>query len=294
MPSEELQNLMVLLRANPSWASFDLETSRAELDALGSVLPVPEGVATTEATLAGRPACWYAAPDADDRVLLYLHGGGYVSGSLASHAGLCGRLAVATGGRVVALDYRLGPEHRFPAAVDDATAAWRELLADGVDSGRAAIAGDSAGGGLTMATLVALRDAADHLPAAAMPISPWTDLANRGASHQERAGRDPMLAKEHLDEMAALYLDSANPLQPLASPIDADLRGLPPTLVIVGSEEVLFDDSTVLVDRLHEAGVEATLLVGDGAFHVYPAAAGMPEAEAAVAAMADFWSAHTA
>ena len=168
------------------------------------------------------------ADGADDAVVLYLHGGGYCIGSLATHRPLAGRIALASGCRVVTLDYRLAPEHPFPAAVDDACAAYRDLLAGGSAPHRLAVAGDSAGGGLAVALLLALRAAGTPLPAAAVCLSPWTDLTQSSPAYDERGDHDPMVSKAGLDEMAAAYLGDTDPRTPLASPLFGDLGGLPP------------------------------------------------------------------
>ena len=179
-----------------------------------------------------------------DAAVLYLHGGGYCIGSLGSHRGLGGRLAMAAGCPVVTLDYRLAPEHPFPAAVDDATDAYRDLLATGLAPSRIAIAGDSAGGGLTVATLLALRSAGTPLPAAALCLSPWADLTQSSPAYDRLGDLDPMVSKSGLDLMAGSYLGGVDPRTELASPLFAEhLGGLPPMRIEVGEHEVLLDDA---------------------------------------------------
>ena len=203
------------------------------------------------------------------RMVLYLHGGGYVIGSPRSHRHLAAAIASAAAASALLLDYRLAPEHPFPAALDDAVAAYRWLLDHGVAPGGIVIAGDSAGGGLTVATLVALRDAGLPRPAAGVCISPWVDLTCSAPSYAAKAATDPIVDGQSVARMAAAYVGAADRRTPLASPLFADLAGLPPLLIHVGSEEVLLDDSTALADRAAKAGVEATLDVWPEMVHVW-------------------------
>ncbi len=211
------------------------------------------------------PGEWIAAPNAgaERPRIYYLHGGGYVIGSINTHRALIARLSAASGARAFAINYRLAPEHPFPAAVEDAVSAYRWLLEQGVDPATIVIAGDSAGGGLTVATLVALRDAGVPLPAAAVCLSPWTDMEGIGESAKTRKAADPMIDPEGGLAQAQLYLGGADPRTPLAAPLYADLRGLPPMLIHVGDAEVLLDDSTRLAERAKAAGVDVTLEVWD-------------------------------
>lgn len=204
-----------------------------------------------------------------DAALLYVHGGGYLIGSSKSHRHMVGALSVESGLPVFSADYRLAPEHPFPAALDDAVAAYKGLLDKGIASARLAIAGDSAGGGLTIATLVALRDRGLPLPACAVAISPWCDLSQGGEAYRARAKRDPIVSKGGLDKMAAAYLNGADPKTPLASPVFADLKGLPPLLIQVGTEEALYDDALTLKARAESAGVEVSLESWGGMIHVW-------------------------
>jgi epsilon-lactone hydrolase len=201
--------------------------------------------------------------------VLYLHGGGYVIGSLRSHRHLAAAIAGAAGASALSLDYRRAPEDPFPAAVDDAVASYRWLLEQGITPGRIVIAGDSAGGGLTVATLVALKDARVPLPAGGVCISPWVDLTFSGASYETKAAVDPIVRRPGIDEMARAYLGKTDPRTPLASPAFADLRGLPPLLIHVGSDEVLLDDAVQLALRAKAAGVSAMLEVWDRMIHVW-------------------------
>jgi acetyl esterase/lipase len=202
-------------------------------------------------------------------VILFLHGGAFAAGSHVSHRQMVIEAGRQAGARTLALSYRLAPENPFPAALDDALAGYRFLLAQGVDPRRIAVAGDSAGGGLTMALLVSLRDAGQKLPACAWCISPWVDLENRGETMTTKAAEDPMIQKPYLDDLAAAYLHGADPRQPLASPLHARLQGLPPLLIQVGSAETLLDDSVRLTARAGAADVRVTLEVWPEMIHVW-------------------------
>lgn len=269
---------------------------RAELDGVASSSPPPEGVSVERVTLGGRPG-ERLTPEgpATDAVVLYLHGGGYCIGSLGSHRGLGGRLALAAGCPVVTLDYRLAPEHPFPAALDDATGAYGDLLATGVPAERIAIAGDSAGGGLTVAVLLALRSAGSPLPAAAACLSPWVDLTQSSDAYRRIGDRDPMVSKSGLDLMADAYLGGADPRTELVSPLFAGhLEGLPPIRIEVGEDEALIDDSVGLAERLRSAGVDVSLTVWPEMIHVFQAfpASVIPEADQSIAGIGSFLARH--
>ena len=218
----------------------------------------------------GVDAEWLDAPNARaDRAVLYLHGGGYVLGSVHSHGDMIARLSAAASARALGLDYRLAPESPFPAAVDDAVAAYRWLLEQGFSSGRVAIAGDSAGGGLTAATLVAIRDRGLPRPAAGVLLSPWVDLEGTGESMNGGVADDPMVRKELIATMGPAYLAGANARAPLASPLYAELRGLPPLLIQVGRRELLLDDALRFAQKAQREGVDVTLEVWPGMIHVW-------------------------
>lgn len=215
--------------------------------------------------------------------MLYVHGGGYVACSAATHRPITAGLARRTHRRILALDYRLAPEHRFPAALDDTVAAYHWLLEQGVAPRALALAGDSAGGGLVLATLVRLRDEGVPLPSCAVCFSPWTDLAGTGASLQRNDGRCAMFRPRNIPDFARAYLASASPLNPYASPVYADLRGLPPLLLQVESTELLLDDARRVHDKVREAGGVSRLEVVDGVFHGWQMLDGfMPEATQAL------------
>jgi monoterpene epsilon-lactone hydrolase len=219
-----------------------------------------------------------SAPGADpDRVLFYLHGGGYSLGSLQSHGELAARLGRASGMSVLLVDYRLAPEHPFPAALDDALTAWRWLYREQArEAGSCAIAGDSAGGGLALALLVTLRGAGEPLPACAVLMSPWADLTSSGASIH--TAPDPLLTPEGLSLLAGNYLAGADATDPLASPLFASLDGLPPLLIQAGTAELLLSDSERLAQVATLAGVDVVLQIAEGMPHVYQSMLGTPEA----------------
>jgi acetyl esterase/lipase len=223
------------------------------------------------------------------RTILYLHGGGYYFCSPKTHRAITFGLATRAEANLFSLDYRLAPEHPFPAALDDAVAAYRRLLADGARAQSLVIAGDSAGGGLALATLVALRDAGDPLPAGAVLYSPWTDLAATGASIRENDGRDPMFCGDVFARVAPLYLDDASATDPYASPLYADLHGLPPLFMLAGSTETLLDDTRRVAERACAAGVSVECGIGRDLPHVWPIYAPfMPEARRALDSTARF------
>ena len=243
---------------------------RAQYERAEKVFPTPPEVKVERVSAPAAPAEWLRPPTAvAGRVVLYLHGGGYVIGSPRSHRHLAAAVATAGAANALLLDYRLAPEHPFPAAVNDAVAAYGWLLDQGIAPGHVVIGGDSAGGGLTVATLLALRDAGRPLPAAGVCISPWVDLTCGGGSYQTKAEADPIVNRASVGEMATAYLGATDPRAPLASPLFADLRGLPPLLIHVGSDEVLLDDALQLAERAQQATVEATLEVWDRMIHVW-------------------------
>lgn len=254
----------------PPSDSLTVAERRAQYERAEKVFPTPPEVKVERVSAPVAPAEWLRPPGAvAGRVVLYLHGGGYVIGSPRSHRHLAAAIAAAGQASALLLDYRLAPEHPYPAAVDDATAAYRWLLEQGLAPGHVVIGGDSAGGGLTVATLLALRDARLPLPAGGICISPWVDLTFSGASYRTRAAVDPIVKRPGIDEMARAYLGATAAQTPLASPLFADLRGLPPLLIHVGSDEVLLDDAVQLADRAKTAGVDATLEVWDRMIHVW-------------------------
>jgi epsilon-lactone hydrolase len=270
MPSRAMQEAIEAFRdqqrAGASQALPTLEERRAAFSPAGRLHPVPNDVVVREVNAGGVRAHWLAAPGADTgRVLIFMHGGGYELGSLRSDGELAARLGRACGMRVLFPEYRLAPEHPFPAAIDDVLAAWHWLRTDqDLDATSIAVAGDSAGGGLTIAMLVAARDAGEALPAAGVLMSPTVDLTGSGASMIERSDQDPISTPAMLRKFASDYLDGADPRTPLASPLFASLSGLPPLLVQVGTADLLLSDSERLASAAAEAGVSVNLEIAEG------------------------------
>jgi epsilon-lactone hydrolase len=267
-----------------------LAEKRAAFVPADRLYPIPDDVLVTAVVASGVPGYWLDAPETSaGRVLLFLHGGGYELGSLRSDGELAARLGRAAGMRVLFVEYRLAPEHPFPAAVDDVRAAWHWLVVDQDVSPRSiALAGDSAGGGLSVALLLALRDAGAELPAAAVLMSPTVDLTGSGASMTERVDQDPISTPGLLHQLSADYLAGADPKTPLASPLFASLTGLPPLLVQVGTADLLLSDSQRLATAAAEAGVDVTLQIGEGLPHVYQSTLGTPEAAEATRQIGEF------
>jgi len=290
MPSPELAQIIALLRSQPVPSERpSIATLRQGFERLTATIPTPAGVVVEELTAGHRPAERLRSPGIErGRVVLYLHGGGFLLGSAKTHRSLAARIGQAARAEMLVLDYRLAPEHSFPAAIDDAIAAYRWLLDQGLSAGNLAIAGDSAGGGLTVSTLLAIRDARLPQPAAAVLMSPWVDLAGEGASMQTNAAADPMVQKEGLLGMSRAYLHGTDPHHPMASPIHADLTGLPPLLVQVGTAETLLDDSVRLAARAEAAGVAVTLEKWDDMIHVWQAFPQLPEAQRAVERIGEY------
>ena len=293
MASAQLAKVLEMIRAVPRDPTAEVGRMRAAMEKVSERVAADVKCETVSA--GGVPAEWIVPPNAaPDRVVLYLHGGGYVMGSINTHRAMIARIARAAQAKALALDYRLAPEHPFPAAVDDATAAYRWLLAQGYKPGRIVIAGDSAGGGLTLAALIALRDAGAAMPAAAVPISAWADLEGTGASVKSRAATDPMVDQATLLRMGPLYAGDRNLKNPLLSPIYADYKGIPPLLLQVGDAEILLDDSNRVADRARAAGVKVELEAWPEMFHVWHVFAKiLPEGQQAIDRIGAFVLAHT-
>jgi acetyl esterase/lipase len=289
MPSEGFNSLVALMESQET-LDMPIPERRAMVEEMSMVTPPPGDVTYEEVDAAGVPSEWVTAPGATaDRTIFYVHGGAYTICSPRTHRRLTAELSRASGYRVLAIDYRLAPEHPFPAAVEDAVAAYRWLLEGGTAPEHVAIAGDSAGGGLTIATLVSARDQGIPLPAAAVTISPWADLEMTGESMDAKASADPMIDRERLKDSADAYLDGTDARTPLASPIYADLTGLPPLFIHVGGRETLLDDSHRLAAKAQTDGVDVTLEVEDEMIHVWHLFVGIaPESEAGCRRVADF------
>jgi acetyl esterase/lipase len=255
----------------------------------------PRGIEMLDRPLGGIPALRVESrASRSDCQILFLHGGAYVTGSPALYRHILWRFAIAAEARVAAIDYRLAPEHPFPAALEDAVAAWRGLLDEGADPRRSVVLGDSAGGGLALALLLWLRDIGSPLPAAAVALSPWTDLAMTGDSLQRNSAADPMENPDDIPYLVACYLGDGDPRNPYASPLYGDLTGLPPSLIQVGSDEILRDDSVRMAERMRAAGCEVELEVWPRMPHIWHAFAPvMPEARQAIARVGAFVRQHT-
>ena len=271
MSHQQLQAIVEMLRSQPVVnPNASVEEARAGFEQVASMFPVDADIKREVVSAGGVKAEWVSAPDADaGRAVLYLHGGGYVIGSIDTHRSLAARLSRASKARVLAIDYRLAPEHPHPAAVDDSVAAYRWMLTQGLKPARIAVAGDSAGGGLTVATLVAIRNAKLPLPGAGACLSPWVDLEGIGESMTTKAGVDPIVQKAGLLQMAAAYLAGKDPRTPLAAPLYADLSGLPPLLIQVGTAETLLDDASRLAERARKAGVTVSYEPWESMIHVW-------------------------
>ena len=294
--SPELDQVIALVKsreADESQGATEGRRRSFEQMTDGFTIDVPARYSRVNA--GGVTAEWVVAEGASDsRVVLYFHGGGYIIGSPRTHRAMLAHLSRDAAARVLSLDYRLAPEHPFPAPVEDSVAAYRWLLNEGFDPARIALGGDSAGGGLTVAALVQIRYLGLPIPGAGVCVSPWVDMEGLGESMETRAAADPMVGKENLMVSAKTYLGGADPRAPLAAPLYADLRGLPPLLIQVGDAEVLLDDSTRLAGIAREAGVDVQMDVWDDMIHVWHVFAPiLPEGKQAIKQAGDFIKKHT-
>ena len=295
MSKDQRAKIDAMLRQPRGESPESVEAFRTEFKAIMARMIVPDGLRTTEATLGDRPALQIEPGHGPSPgTILYFHGGVWVLGSPETALSLTGNLAVKTGFRVFSLDYRLAPEHPFPAAIDDTLSAYRALLDSGQDPSTIVFAGDSAGGGLAVTTSLAARDAGLPLPAAIVGFSSMFDVTWTGESMDTKTGIDPIFTQESLAQTTAMYLAGADPHQPLLSPaIDADLTGLPPLLLQVGTNEILLDDSTRMAARARDAGVDVILDITADVPHVFQAFAGvLDEADQALDRTALFLTQH--
>ncbi|MEU8687872.1 alpha/beta hydrolase [Streptomyces sp. NPDC048665] len=300
MSREQRARIDAMLRTPRPEGPQPVEEIRSGFAAMMATMIVPDGIRTTDVTLGSRRTLLVeprdAGPRASTGTILYFHGGGHVYGSPETALSLTGNLVARTGVRAFSPDYRLAPEHPFPAAIDDALAAYRALLDAGEDPASLAFAGDSAGGGLTVTTCLAARAAGLPLPAAIVAFSPGLDGTRSGESMDTKAGLDPFFTREGLAHTGAMYLAGQDPHQELISPVlHADLTGFPPMLLQVGTNEVLLDDSTRMAARAREAGVDVILDVTAEVPHVFQAFAGvLDEADQALDRAALFLTQHLA
>jgi acetyl esterase/lipase len=282
MPSVEHEQIVAMMSGGLGLEALSVDEQRAAMEASAELFPAEADVLVSGIDAGGVPADWVTVEGMrTNRVVLYLHGGAYVMGSRNTHRGLAGRIARAAEARVLLPDYRLAPEHPFPAAVQDATTCWRWLLSEGHAPGQMAIAGDSAGGGLAMATLLALKASAEPMPACAVGLSPWTDLEGSGPTAEPGAVDDPMLTPEGL-RASGLQYAAAEVRNPLAAPLHGDLKDLPPLLLQVGTREILLSDSTRFAQKARAAGVDVTLEIEEGLIHVWQMFPDVPEAQTAI------------
>ena len=270
MPSDDIKKVREMIAGLPPRTEMSIPERRATMDAWDKAYPMADDVTVAPAKVAEVPVEWITAPNAsEDAVLLFLHGGGYVIGSPDSHRHLVANLSEETGLQGLLVDYRLAPEDPFPAAVEDAISVYAALLTHGFEAEEIVVAGDSAGGGLVIAMMLAIRDANLPLPAAGICLSPWNDLTGTAKSLETNASVDPTVTKESLGFFAGEYLGEEDAQNPYASPLFGDFTGLPPLLIQVGSVEVLLDDAVMLAERAKEAGVSVTLEVWDEMIHVW-------------------------
>jgi acetyl esterase/lipase len=268
MADSQIELIRQQLAASPRPAG--LAERRKRLESLGAHYTLSADVHVEAVIANGVPAEWTLTPEADPaRVVMFLHGGAYISGSLLSHRHLVGQIGREAKARTLALNYRLAPEHPFPAALEDTMAGYRYLLSCGYAPEHIALAGESAGGGLVVATLVSLRDQGIALPACAWLSSPWVDLEMSGESMTAKASVDPLIQKPYLLEAAAAYRNGVDPRMPLVSPLYADLTGLPPMLIQVGTAETLLDDSIWLAHRAALADIRVTLEAWPDMIHAW-------------------------
>lgn len=275
----------------PRWLKADgIHDSRTAMEKFSIYAKIPADISQSFVNIQGLDGEWITPDEViDDRVILYLHGGGYVIGSVNTHRDLIARICRAGKARSLAINYRLAPEDPFPAALEDAIKAYLWLIAEDISPQKIILAGDSAGGGLVLSTLISLRDSGNPLPAGAVCLSPWTDLAGTGESINTKASSDPFLSPDEDHAIAKLYAGDNDLKHPLISPLYADLRGLSPFLIQVGTEEILLDDSIRLARRLKESGVKVTLEVWEGMIHVFQVFAKfLPEGREAIAGIGKF------
>ena len=271
---------------------FDLAKLRREHDASPRLFKSMVELKTEPVDVDGVPAEWITPPQVTGgRTLLYLHGGYFLAGSIRSHRNLAGNIAAAAQGRALIIDYRLAPEHPFPAALDDAYTVYCWLLGQGIQPEQIILAGDSAGGGLVLSLLLVIRGHGAPLPAAAVCLSPVTDMTGGGESRISNAGKELMVDPRISSQVPSLYLAGADLHNPLVSPLFADLHGLPPLLIQAGSEETLLSDATRFAERARRAGVDVTLEVWPGMQHVWQIMASLlPEGRLAIAQIGEFIS----
>jgi monoterpene epsilon-lactone hydrolase len=293
MPSIQAIIARKMLQVQPySWARGSIGEQRSRQEKSIRFFRIPKEVHCQSVNINGITAEWIICPTAKESVILYLHGGAYALGSINIHREYLSRLAMATQQKILAINYRLAPEFPFPAALEDSLMAYRWLLSQGFDSSKIVIAGDSAGGGLTLATLMSLLDSGDPLPACAVCISPWVDLTLSGKSIYTKAFVDPLLSSNLLKVYSKHYAGDFETNNPLISPLFADLKGLPPLSIHVGTNEILFDEAIQISENARLAGVDVTLEIWEGMFHVFQIIPVLPESKISFEHIAQFIAKH--
>jgi monoterpene epsilon-lactone hydrolase len=290
VPSPESTRLRATLIKDAGGSDVPLDVQRRQWEESVAAVELLPGTVIAATSIAGVPCEWITRSDAElDRALVFLHGGGFTTGSCRTHRELAARLCATTGWPILLVDYRLAPEHPFPAGLEDAVQVYRGLLAQGLRADRLIIGGDSSGGGLTLATVVALRDRGERLPVASVLLSPWLDLTLSGPTIESRATIDPLVSRAGLLACVRDYSAECDPGEPLISPLFAALHDLPPLFIQVGDHEMLLSDATRLAERAQAAGVEVILEIWPEMWHVWHGwAASLPEGQAALARIGEY------
>jgi epsilon-lactone hydrolase len=282
------------LLISPFPKTLDVKKERTEMDAMAKLFKPLAEIKCTQADIPGIPAEWITPPIVEKgRSILYLHGGYFISGSIESHRHLAGNIAYTAQARALIIEYRLAPEHRFPADVEDAVAAYEWMLEQGSEPGQVFLAGDSAGGGLVLSCLLALKERGLPNPAGGVCLSPAADLTFSGKSWKNNLKKELIVNPYTAEKLQSIYLGDADAHNPLASPVFGDLRGLPPILIQVGSDELLLSDAETFTERARQAGVEVRLEVWPGMQHVWQyAASRLPEGRQAIDKIGEFIRQH--
>ena len=279
-----LKNIIAAKRKNPYKENKTIDQLRKETGTAGALIPLPDNTKFKRILAGNVYAEWITCGDVDiDKIFMFIHGGGYYRGSIDATRATVARISAEAKVRCISIEYRLAPEHPFPAAVDDTYTAYNWLLKEGINPKNIIVSGQSAGGGLCLALLLKIKENNGFQPKGAVAISPWTDLSQSGKTMITNANIDPVISKQYLDRMANLYLSKTPNISPLASPLYGDLSGLPPMLVQVGSAETMLDDSKRFVERAKEAKVDVQIEVWEDMFHGWHGSAHiLKEAEEAI------------
>ena len=279
-----LKNIIAAKRNNPYTENKTIDQLRKETGTAGALIPLPDNTKFKRILAGNVYAEWITCGDVDiDKIFMFIHGGGYYRGSIDATRATVARISAEAKVRCLSIEYRLAPEHPFPAAVDDTYTAYNWLLKEGINPKNIIVSGQSAGGGLCLALLLKIKENNGFQPKGAVAISPWTDLSQSGKTMITNANIDPVISKQYLDRMANLYLSKTPNISPLASPLYGDLSGLPPMLVQVGSAETMLDDSKRFVERAKEAKVDVQIEVWQDMFHGWHGSAHiLKEAEEAI------------